>query len=60
MVTRIERPSLNRRTSEENIALVDRWIADTADKLNVFISETNRMIEELKEKEDAGSNQIAT
>ena len=56
MNIRIERPNLNRPTERENIALVDRWIADTADKLNQYISYTNRLIEELKEKEDAGNN----
>lgn len=33
----IERPTLNASTTEENIALVDTWIADTADKLNVAL-----------------------
>ena len=55
MNIRIERPSLNRKTTEENIALVDRWIADTADKLNVFISSVNRQLEE--ESTDAGNDQ---
>ena len=54
MNIRIERPTLNRPTAEENIAIVDRWIADTADKLNIFISTVNRDIEEIKEREDAG------
>lgn len=31
-----ERPTLNRKTADENIAIVDRWIADTVDKLNVL------------------------
>ena len=52
----IERVPLNRKNPEENIAIVDKWIADTADKLNIFISETNREIEELKEREDAGNH----
>lgn len=56
MNIRIERPVLNRPTERENMALVDRWIADTADKLNQFISNTNREINELKEREDAGNN----
>lgn len=33
----IERPTLNAATTEENIATVDTWIADTADKLNVAL-----------------------
>ncbi len=33
----IERPTLNASTTEENIALIDTWIADTADKLNVAL-----------------------
>ena len=58
MNIRIERPTLNRKTPEENIALVDRWIADTADKLNIFISDVNRKIEE--ERTNAGNNQNIT
>lgn len=34
---RIDRPILNRPTPEENLALVDKWISDTADKLNCLI-----------------------
>lgn len=55
MNIRIERPTLNRKTPEENMAVVDRWIADTADKLNAFISSVNRQLEE--ESENAGNNQ---
>lgn len=55
MNIRIERPTLNRNTPEENIALVDRWIADTSDKLNMFISNVNRQLEE--ERTNAGNNQ---
>ncbi len=38
----IEKPKLNRPTPEENMALVDKWIADTADKLNVLILQIQR------------------
>lgn len=55
MNIRIERPTLNRPTAEENIALVDRWIADTSDKLNAFISNINKQLEE--ERANAGNNQ---
>lgn len=58
MNIRIERPTLNRKTPEENIALVDRWIADTSDKLNIFISDINRKLEE--ESTNAGNNQNIT
>lgn len=34
----IERPTLNRDTSRRNLAVVDSWIADTADKLNAFFT----------------------
>ena len=54
MNIRIERPTLNRPTEKENIAIIDRWIAETADRLNAYISTTNKIIEELKEREDAG------
>ena len=54
MNIRIERPTLHRPTVEQNMAIVDRWIAETADKLNAYISATNRTIEELKERDDAG------
>lgn len=45
----IDKPILNRETPEENIALVDRWISDTADKLNLFIAQIER---ERKSEED--------
>ena len=57
MNIRIERPSLNRPTAEENLALVDKWIADTSDKLNAFISQINREMEGVK---NAGNNSITT
>lgn len=37
MYVRIEKPKLNRPTPEENIAVLDKWVSDTADKLNCFI-----------------------
>lgn len=55
MNIRIERPTLNRPRAEDNIAILDRWVADTADKLNMFISDVNRKIGE--ENTDAGNNQ---
>ena len=58
MNIRIDRPTLDRKTPEENIALVDRWIADTADKLNIFISDINRQLEE--ERTNARNNQNTT
>jgi len=51
MYLRIERPKLDKQTPEENLAVVDRWIADTADKLNYFIEEINR-----KEEQNSGTN----
>lgn len=42
MEFRIDKPVLNRRTDAENIAIIDKWISDTADKLNIFISEVNK------------------
>lgn len=41
MDIRIDRPILDKKTPEENIAVVDKWIADTADKLNYFIEQMN-------------------
>ena len=34
----IDRPTLNKDTSRRNLAVVDTWIADTADKLNAFLT----------------------
>lgn len=42
MNLRIDKPILDKPTPEENLAVVDRWIADTADKLNYFIEQINR------------------
>lgn len=39
---RIEKPKLDRKTPEENIALVDKWISDTADKLNYVVQQLLR------------------
>ena len=49
MNIRIERPTLNRPTAEENLAIVDKWIADTADKLNMFVESINREMEGVKD-----------
>lgn len=57
MNIRIERPTLNRATPEQNIAIIDRWIADTSDKLNEFIAQVNRDMEGVK---DACNNQITS
>ena len=48
MNIRIERPTLNRKTNEENLAIVDKWISDTSDKLNAFIENINREMGEIK------------
>jgi len=42
MDIRIDRPVLNGKTAEENIAKVDKWIADTSDKLNYLIDQLER------------------
>ena len=42
MDIRIDKPMLNKDTPEENMAIVDRWIADTADKLNYIIAQLNK------------------
>lgn len=42
MDIRIDKPILNRATPEENLALVDKWISDTSDKLNYIITQLNR------------------
>ena len=47
MDIRIDRPILDREKPEENIAIIDKWISETADKLNYLINELNR-----KERED--------
>jgi hypothetical protein len=48
MNIKIERPTLNRPTIEENMAIVDKWIADTSDKLNMFVSDINRRMGEIE------------
>ena len=42
MDIRIDRPILDREKPEENIEIIGRWMADTADKLNFMINELNR------------------
>lgn len=41
----INRPTLNAPTLEQNIAIVDTWIADTTDKLNIAIEMLNKLKE---------------
>lgn len=42
MDIRIDRPILDRDNPEENIAIIDKWISDTADKMNYLINEINK------------------
>jgi hypothetical protein len=53
-----ERPTLNRKTAEENLAIVDRWIADTVDKLNSLSFDTQKREDDHREEgvHYAGSN----
>lgn len=44
----IEKPKLDKATPEENMAIVDKWINDVADQLNVFSSVINEAIREVK------------
>lgn len=52
----IERPELNAQTNEENIAKVDTWIADTADKLNLALSAPGSTKTESTGSATSGSN----
>lgn len=38
----IDKPKLNKPTPEENIALLDKWVSETADKLNIFITQIEK------------------
>jgi len=51
MEIHIDKPKLNKSTPQGNIALVDKWIADTADKLNAFVEQTNREVEKWKQEQ---------
>jgi len=50
----IEKPSLRGMTTEQAIATLDKWIADTADKLNYTLShlDDSNMVSEYVKKED--------
>ena len=37
-----EKPVLNRKTPEENIALIDKWISESTDKLKYLFHEINK------------------
>ena len=41
---RINKPKLDRRKPEENLAIVERWINETADQLNVYLAQLEREI----------------
>ena len=49
---RIDKPILNRATPEENIAVVDTWIASTADKINYIIEALNERSTDGRDKSD--------
>lgn len=49
---RITRPILDADSPEENIARVDTWIAETADKLNYIIDQIERMQTDGKRSND--------
>lgn len=59
MDIRIDRPTLDKSTMEENLAIVDTWIADTADKLNAFITLSNRKKEENTKEEGSTEDMSA-
>lgn len=42
------RPSIEGKTNEEALAILDRWVADTSDKLNYIVEQVNKD----KEKND--------
>lgn len=43
MAIRILKPILGRIKPEENMAIVDRWIADSADKINLLIARVEQL-----------------
>lgn len=44
----IERPVLNEKTPEANLAKVDTWISQTSDVLNFWIEKVEKEVAELK------------
>jgi hypothetical protein len=47
---RFDRPILNKNSPEQNIALIDTWIAQTTDKLNYIVQQYNKEIEAANER----------
>lgn len=47
---RFDRPILNKNSPEQNIALIDTWIAQTTDKLNYIVQQYNRETEAANER----------
>lgn len=54
MVIHIDKPLLNKKTPEENIAIIDRWMADTADKINAYVEVTERKLNECENQRAKG------
>lgn len=52
----IERPELNAKTAEENIATVDTWIADTSDKLNIALTTLNNKVNSVNNKSSGNAS----
>lgn len=51
----IERPELNAKSAEENIATVDTWISDTADKLNIALETINAKVNSISKTSSSSS-----
>lgn len=52
----IERPELNAKSAEENIATVDTWISDTADKLNIALETINAKVNSISISKTSSSS----
>lgn len=59
---KIERPVLNGATPEENIAIIDTWIARTADTLNYILSNKTDTVnhEELEQAKEDVTRRLRT
>lgn len=51
-IINIEKPELNRKRPEENLAILDKWLGETTEKLNFWIMQVTRELNNGNNRQD--------